>query len=88
MADLTVYRPDIFEGPSVFPSFTFSWGQQEVTMVGAGKELSVESFVAMIMRTYFSSCKKKEEESEEILKLGRNHLVSIEKQWAENDLFV
>lgn len=49
-------------------------------MVGAGKELSVESFVAMIMRTYFSSCKKKEEESEEILKLGRNHLVSIEKQ--------
>lgn len=79
MAELTVYLPDIFGGPSVF-SFPSLQGQPEVTMVGTGRELSVQSFVAMIMRQYLSSCKKEVEGSEEILKVGKNHLVSIKKQ--------
>lgn len=50
-----------------------------VELSNSTEELSVQSFVAMIMRTYFSSCKKKEE-SEEILNVGKIHLVSIKKQ--------
>lgn len=44
------------------------------------RELSVQSFVVMIVKKYLSSCKKKVQECKEVLKLGNNHLVGFKKQ--------